>query len=347
MSQAKAFRERIGDMLIVAGLVTPEQVDEALRIQRTSGMRLGRQLVALGYVSELQLAQSLSNQLSIPWVSLERIEFSRDLLARVPAELAERHALMPIYVRSVRDQGDTLYLATEDPTDEVTLSAIAQRAGLPVRAMIAAPSDIRRAIDRHYFAEPATPQASGEGLREVLQRAAESLHPPPPSIEGARARGPVPPIPAVPTVQGQLPKAPVPSRPEGAAVSTSDAADAPLGATRMGDERGGGQGVVPMEEYDTPSQPPARARRTLTLLDGTEVTLPVSRTKAFSKNITEVRQVVRAIRSASVDAGVEVPPTWHEVVDVVLQAFAAKGVKLTRKELADAYLRERDPRSAK
>lgn len=342
MSQAKAYRERIGDMLIVAGLVTPSQVDEALQAQRSSGMRLGRQLVALGHVSELQLAQILSNQLTIPWVSLERIEFSRELLARVPAELADRHALMPIYVRSVRDQGDTLYLAIEDPTDEAALQLASQKSGLPVRAMIAAPTDIRRAIERHYFAESHAPQASGEGLREVLQRAAESLYPPAPG-EAPRARAPAPPVPV------NVVKAPGSAKRADVAPSPTQVGEVqpPQTFPAEGGDGAGDDVIVPLAEYETPSQPPVRGRRTLTLLDGTEVALPASRAKRFSQEITQVRQVVRVIRAASADAGVETAPTWHEVVDILLHALSAKGVRLTRKELAEAYVRVAERRSPK
>ncbi|MFT3922639.1 MAG: hypothetical protein QM778_08910 [Myxococcales bacterium] len=355
MSQAKAYRERIGDMLIAAGLVTPAQVEEALRAQRSSGARLGKQLVSLGHVSELQLAQTLSNQLSIPWVSLERIEFSRELLARVSAELAERYSLMPIYIRSVRDQGDTLYIATEDPTDERALQLVSQCSGLPVRAMIAAPSDIRRAIDRHYFAElPAPTIAAGGGLREVLERAAESLHPvshatatrlkaqPPPAPNSVPPPAPrieappaprVDPSPAAPATAatGAAAGSPVPPRPS---------VPPPLPIPSM--IPAGSEPMVPLEEYETPSKPPTRAPRTLTLLDGTQVAIPNSRSKRFAQEILEVRQVVRAIRAASADAGIEDPPTWHDVVQIVLDALAAKGVRLTRKDVAEAYIRVRE-----
>lgn len=336
MSQAKAYRERIGDMLIAAGLVTQAQVEEALQAQRVSNTRLGKQLVALGHVSELQLAQALSNQLSIPWVSLERIEFSRELLARVRAEVAERHALMPIYVRSVREQGDTLYIAIEDPTDEVALQLVAQSSGLPVRAMIAAPSDIRRAIDRHYFAEPPAPAilASGTGLREVLERAAESLHP---VGSGTSTRLKAKPPPAPNSVLPPAPRVDPPGPPPVAKTPLSKPSIPPPLPSLAPAEP-----VVPLEEYETPSKPPARAQRTLTFLDGTQVALPASRSKRFAQEIVEVRQVVRAIRAASADAGIEEPPTWHDVVQIVLEALAAKGLKLSRKDIAEAYIRVRE-----
>src|SRR5688572_4793764 len=145
MGRPEANRERIGDMLVAAGLITNNQLSEALHAQRSSRLPLGKQLVALGYVGELRLVQVLSNQLSVPWVSIERVEFPGELLSVLSAELVDRYTVLPIYVRHVRGRGDTLYVAMDDPTDDVALAVIAQATGLKVRAMIASPSELRNA----------------------------------------------------------------------------------------------------------------------------------------------------------------------------------------------------------
>ncbi len=143
-------RVRIGDLLVAAKLVTAEQVSEALVSQRDSGRRLGEELVAKGFVSEFQLTQILSNQLAIPWVSLQRIEFTRDLLNMVPAEVANRLCVIPIYMRRVR-AAETLYVAMDDPTNEPALIELAATTGLPVKAMVSSPSEIRHAIRVYYL----------------------------------------------------------------------------------------------------------------------------------------------------------------------------------------------------
>src|SRR5688572_15473077 len=94
-------RRRLGEMLVAAGLLTPAQLSEALTEQARTGGRLGDVLLAKGLVNESQITQTLSNQLSIPWVSLYHVEFSRELLNLVGAEIAERYGLVPIYVREV------------------------------------------------------------------------------------------------------------------------------------------------------------------------------------------------------------------------------------------------------
>src|SRR5258706_15332521 len=110
-----AKRLRLGQLLVDARLIGTDTLEEALELQKTDGRRLGTQLVARGLLDETQLTQILSHQLSIPWVSLLHIEFTRHLLNLVPRETAEKYCLVPIYVRHVRRQGDTLYVAMDDP----------------------------------------------------------------------------------------------------------------------------------------------------------------------------------------------------------------------------------------
>jgi type IV pilus assembly protein PilB len=148
----------IGELLVEAKALTREQLEEALRQPREPGKKLGHILLERGLVSEAQLTQSLSLQLAVPWVSLYHIDFSRQLLSRVPRELAEEHCLVPIYVRYVKGSGETLYVAIEDPTNQDALTAASKAASLPVRPMIASPSDIRSAI-RVYYGGNATDEA--------------------------------------------------------------------------------------------------------------------------------------------------------------------------------------------
>src|SRR4051794_17140665 len=143
-------RLRLGQLLVDARILTSEQLEQVLTMQKADGRRLGTLLVEGGLVTETQLTQILSQQLSVPWVSLYHIDFSRELLNLVPREVAEKYCLVPIYVRPVRGQGDTLYVAMDDPQNEDALKDCTQSAGLPARAMIASPSDIRKAIRLYY-----------------------------------------------------------------------------------------------------------------------------------------------------------------------------------------------------
>ncbi len=143
-------RVRLGELLVNAKLITPADLELALADQQATGDRLGTILVRRGLLSESQVTQILSQQLSIPWVSLHHIDWSQGLLSMIPAELACEMRIVPVYVRHVRRVGDVLYVAMEDPSVGSALQEISTLCGLRVRPMIAAPSDIMRVLAAHY-----------------------------------------------------------------------------------------------------------------------------------------------------------------------------------------------------
>src|SRR4051812_40180163 len=150
MKSMQPARPRLGQLLVDAHILSNEELEQMLTLQKSDGRRLGVLLVERGLVTETQLTQVLSQQLSVPWVSLYHIDFSRDLLNLVPREIAEKYCLVPIYVRAVRKQGDTLYVAMEDPMNDEALKACSESSRLPTRPMIAAAADIAKAVRMYY-----------------------------------------------------------------------------------------------------------------------------------------------------------------------------------------------------
>jgi len=261
-----AERVRIGDMLVAAGLVTAAQVDEALARQKTSGRRLGEELVALGFVGEVQLTQILSNQLSVPWVSLRHVEFSRDLLSHVSAETAERYCLIPIYVRRVRKAGDILFIAMDDPTKQDAIAAVQAGSSLPVKPMVAPPSEIRNAIRVFYFGgRPTANLPAGPGDQPIGLRAPP---PPPPASRSEAATHRL-------RREGGVLKLGEPLGKERPAVPPPEAAPpAPAPEPQRPTEPSA------KKKKKRATEPPAAAKKgkprmiTMTLLDGTTVRLP-------------------------------------------------------------------------
>jgi len=141
---------RIGGMLVAAGKITEEILAEAVRLQKESDKRLGELLVEMGHITELELTQILSNQLSVAWVSLDHIDFTDEILLLVPEELAREYTLIPVHTR-VGDKGERiLYIAMDDPTNVKAMERVSGVTYMHVRPMIAPPTEIRRAIDIHY-----------------------------------------------------------------------------------------------------------------------------------------------------------------------------------------------------
>jgi type IV pilus assembly protein PilB len=249
-------RKLIGELLVEAKALTRAQLDEALKAPRDSGKRLGQVLIDRGLVTEAQVTQALSLQLGIPWVSLYHVDFSRQLLNRVPRELAEKHCLVPIFVRHVKGHGDTLYIATDDPKNDVALVEVSRAAGLPTRPMIASPSDIRSAIRVYYSGSTETPTPGSP--------ASSAVAPPPPlppvTTEAKRPDKPGPP-PLPPRT-----RAPMKTLPDGAPPPTSGGipSTTPASGTHSAPPPSG-QGIPPTPQAGQGIPPTPQARQGSTM----------------------------------------------------------------------------------
>ena len=301
-------RIRLGDLLVASNVVTEAQVAEALARQKETGRRLGETLVALGYVTELQVAQTLSHQLSVPWVNLHHVDFSRELLNLISADVAVATRVVPVYVRRVRQQGDTLFVATDDPLNEQALLTVAGHVGMPVKAMVASALDLRNALRVYYgrvvaAPEPFAPAPPSDAELEIeVDVPVSVVHSLRPAAERTEVPSEPAPIPATRVkpkskdeaepaatalVQG-TPKTSAPGTeafkaaretPTPAAPSADTAQDpaAPRPPPRLANESPSPSDPTPAEEPRPRKKrsAPSRPRMlTLTLLDGTQVKLP-------------------------------------------------------------------------
>ncbi len=196
-------RLRLGETLVEAGVLTPEALSQALAIQKKQQLRLGTILLQEGFVTESQLVQALSLKLSIPWVSLWRIDIPDDLLDMVPANVAEEFFLMPIYIRRTKSGERALYVAMNDPTDEDALRFVSAMAGIAVKPMIAGPTDIASAIRTYYYDEEEEPPGP-ESKPVLLEPSSE------PSLPPAPPAAPPPPPPPSKSSDAPVPAPPAP-----------------------------------------------------------------------------------------------------------------------------------------
>lgn len=149
----------LGRLLLDVGVLTQKALDEVLTAQRTDKRRLGELLVEKKLVRPDQLAQVLSQQLSCPWISLARVEIPPHVIALIPKSIAEEFHVLPVYLRTTGGV-KTLYVATDDPTDEDALAECAFSAAMKVRPMVAVTSDVAAALSKFYGigdAKPAPP----------------------------------------------------------------------------------------------------------------------------------------------------------------------------------------------
>jgi type IV pilus assembly protein PilB len=139
-------RKRIGDILIEKGLITPEQLNEALDEQKVSGRKVGQILIDKAWVTEEQLVEAISENLSIPRMSLESMVIDPSVIALVPVEIARRYCLIPIF--KLRDK--ILTVAMADPLNIIAIEELRYLTKMEIKRVVALQSEIHGAIDQYY-----------------------------------------------------------------------------------------------------------------------------------------------------------------------------------------------------
>lgn len=152
-------RKRLGDLLLESGIITNEQLEKALSVQKKTGERLGKVLINLGYVTEESMIEVLEFQLGVPHYNLHDMTISREIAATIPGSLAERYSVIPIKVENKK-----ITLAMVDPTNFFALDDVRLASGMEVEPVIAAENEILRAIQQSY------------GVSEVMEKAVSKLH---------------------------------------------------------------------------------------------------------------------------------------------------------------------------
>jgi type IV pilus assembly protein PilB len=138
--------QQLGDVLVLRGLVTHDQVQEALGKQAESGGRLGELLVQMGVLQERDLVGALAEFFGMPVADLRRYKPDPEALALISEEVARQNMAIPI---SLHDDG--LHVAVAEPSDSLRF-LLSEKSGHPVRLLLAPMSDVTFAIDSNYRA---------------------------------------------------------------------------------------------------------------------------------------------------------------------------------------------------
>ncbi|MGR6836439.1 GspE/PulE family protein [Syntrophomonas erecta] len=134
-------RKMMGEFLIEVGLITSQQLQEALREQEHSGKRLGQILVSQGVITEQQLIETLEFMLGIPHVRISKINIDPEVVKLVPAQLLRHHKVLPISRRK-----DSLTLAMADPFNQQGIDDIRMATGLDIVPLLASEREIDIAL---------------------------------------------------------------------------------------------------------------------------------------------------------------------------------------------------------
>lgn len=152
---------RLGDLLISAGVIRPEQLNEALAIQKKTRERLGDVLINNGIITEQQLIEALQMQLGVDFVDLTAVSIPLELARFVPRSIAKKYCVVPVKL-----QKDELYVAMSDPLNFEAQEEIKSASRKQVVPMIATRRAVEQAIATLYGNE-GTARAIEEMKREA------------------------------------------------------------------------------------------------------------------------------------------------------------------------------------
>ncbi len=136
---------KIGQLLVNSRIISEDQLNEAIGLQRREGGRLGVNLIKLGYITEEKLVSFLSKQWGVPAVNLSDYRIDPSVLKLIPYEIARKYLIMP-----VARVGATLTIATADPSNVFVIDDVKFMTGYNVEVVVAGESSITYAISSYY-----------------------------------------------------------------------------------------------------------------------------------------------------------------------------------------------------
>lgn len=141
---------KLGQILIDSGVLSEEQLQQALARQKNTNKRLGEILVANHFLTEMQIIRSLERQLAIPYLDLSSVSVDPTLSTLVPEELARSNHIVP-----VKREGSVLTIAVEDPLDYNGINDIGIYTRLKISPVIAEREKIETKIRELYTTQKA------------------------------------------------------------------------------------------------------------------------------------------------------------------------------------------------
>lgn len=138
-------RKKIGELLIQAGLIDQEMLENALAEQKSKKKKLGQILIDMGVTDDEQIAKALASQLKIPYVRLSEIQIPKEVISMVPQDMAESYLLIPVKV--IEKQ---LVVAMSNPLDFYVLDDLRFITQMNIFVTIAPQGDIISAINKFY-----------------------------------------------------------------------------------------------------------------------------------------------------------------------------------------------------
>jgi len=154
--------QRLGDLLVKEKIITPEQLEQANKVQKEQSCRLGSALVKLGFLTDEDVTNFLSRQYGVPAINLSYFEIDPAVVKLIPFETAKRYQILPL-----SRVGASLTIAMVDPTNVFAMDDIKFMTGFNIEPVVASESSILAGIDKAYGT------TKEEDLETVMQSMSE------------------------------------------------------------------------------------------------------------------------------------------------------------------------------
>ncbi len=154
--------QRLGDLLVKEKIITPEQLEQANKVQKEQSCRLGSALVKLGFLTDEDVTNFLSRQYGVPAINLSYFEIDPAVVKLIPFETAKRYQILPL-----SRVGASLTIAMVDPTNVFAMDDIKFMTGFNIEPVVASESSILAGIEKAYSA------GKEEDLEAVMQSMSE------------------------------------------------------------------------------------------------------------------------------------------------------------------------------
>ena len=136
---------RLGEVLVENQVITEEQLQKALEIQKKEGKRLGEVLTSHGMCSEYQMLNALAKRLNLIYEPNIAAQVDVEIAKIVPEQLVRKHSIAPLYIKE-----GVLYAATNDPLNFLGLDDIGMASGLDIEVIVSPKQDVLEIIDKLY-----------------------------------------------------------------------------------------------------------------------------------------------------------------------------------------------------
>ncbi|MBN1872226.1 MAG: hypothetical protein JW800_06615 [Candidatus Omnitrophica bacterium] len=136
---------KIGDLLVEKKVISYEQLQKALKIQKEKGGLLGSLLVEAGYATEEQIAQVITIQYGLPYLPLSNYELDKEMIRLIPEETAKKFCLV-----AIDKMGDTLTIALANPLNVDAIAEVERITTSKVQTFVSTMTDINNVIKKYY-----------------------------------------------------------------------------------------------------------------------------------------------------------------------------------------------------